>query len=84
MICPSCKMIHENVRGKCPHCGADFRGLFRPPRRVTPLRSTKVKPPMLPHHVPRLKEDEIWVRVCDECGDEWLVPATLGEMRFVN
>jgi hypothetical protein len=26
MICPSCKTPHENVRGKCPRCGADFHG----------------------------------------------------------
>jgi len=28
MICqnPDCRKNHENVRGKCPHCGADFNG----------------------------------------------------------
>src|SRR5271167_791650 len=28
MICPNPNYgkIHENVRGKCPHCGSDFHG----------------------------------------------------------
>src|SRR5260370_42315046 len=26
MVCPNCKTNHENVRGKCPRCGADFHG----------------------------------------------------------
>jgi len=36
MICPSCKATHENVRGKCPHCGADFHGHIDGKRAVKP------------------------------------------------
>ena len=36
MICPNCRRTHENVRGKCPHCGADFHGNVREKRAVQP------------------------------------------------
>lgn len=37
MICPNCRRIHENVQGKCPHCGADFHGYIRQKHVVQPL-----------------------------------------------
>jgi hypothetical protein len=86
MVCsnPNCKRVHENVRGKCPHCGADFRGHIRP-RHVTNERRPEVKAPFFP-----LKPDECWVRVggslfvatlgeitvSDEHGNEWVVAPT--------
>ncbi len=36
MICPHCRATHENVRGKCPHCGSDFHGHVREKRVVQP------------------------------------------------
>src|SRR5271157_108911 len=38
MICPNpnCGATHENIRGKCPHCGADFHGYVREKRVVQP------------------------------------------------
>ncbi len=36
MICPHCRATHENVRGKCPHCGSDFHGYVREKRVVQP------------------------------------------------
>ncbi len=38
IICPNpnCGMPHENVRGKCPHCGSDFHGYVRGKHVVEP------------------------------------------------
>jgi len=36
MICPNCGTPHENERGKCPHCGADFHGHVRGKHAVQP------------------------------------------------
>jgi hypothetical protein len=36
MICSSCNTPHENVRGKCPHCGSDFHGHIGDKHAVKP------------------------------------------------
>ena|SRR5258708_4257610 len=38
MVCPNpnCGRIHENVHGKCPHCGSDFHGHVGGKRAVKP------------------------------------------------
>lgn len=38
VICPNpkCGKPHENVRGKCPYCGSDFRGRVREKHVVQP------------------------------------------------
>src|SRR6266851_5284682 len=36
MTCRNCGRVHENVRGKCPHCGADSHGHVREKRVTQP------------------------------------------------